>query len=506
MQTAGAVQALPADPVQERIKALEDQLALLQAEIVALKESTSAGAQRMSNGLAAQTQLAQTQTQAAQTAVALPNGRPSLASADGRFTANLRAFLHLDAADYRQAEPGPPGQDFRRGGGAGETAHARDLNSGTNLRRARLGLEGKVFGDVDYAFIYEFGGSGAEDAGRVYEASVQYNRFAPWRVKVGNFVALQGLEDLKNPNGTLFLERPTPSEITRSLAGGDARTALQLFGYGDRWLVSGAVTGNLPGTISSTGSATPQNFDEQLGLVGRVAFSPAKGDDWRIQVGANLGYVARVADSGGPDVTSGRYLVEFRERPELRVDGTRLIDTGAIEARHADTEGLEFAIQKSNFLIMTEAWRFGVQRRNSVLSDPRFHAFYIEGSWLMTGEARRYSAENAGFDGPPVANPFNGKDKWGAWELAFRYSDTDLNYHAGTLGSAPAADAIRGGEQQIWTAGLNWYWNPTVRFMFDLQDVKVQRLSPNATTFSTPVGAEVGQHYQAVALRSQLAF
>ncbi|HTK36201.1 MAG TPA: porin [Caulobacteraceae bacterium] len=492
--SAGAVQAVPTDPVQARIQALEEQLAILQGQISSLKESTSAGIRDVRDAASNQTQ------------ATLPNGRPSLASADGRFTANLHGILHFDTAYYAQAEPGPLNQDLRRGGAASDTAHARDLNSGTNFRRARLGFDGKVFGDVDYNFVYEFGGSGAEDAGRIYEASLTYNGLAPWHIKVGSFIPLQGLEDSNSTNGIPLLERPAPSDITRTLVGGDSRTALQFFGYGERWLISGAVTGTSPGVVNSTGSATAQAFDEQLGLIGRVAYTPFKGDDWRVHVGANVGYVARVADTGGPDATTGRYTIQFRERPELRNDTTRLIDTGAIEAQHAYTAGLELAFQKKNVYVQGEAYRFGIERRNSALSNPNFKAWYVEGSWLITGETRRYNTATAAFDGPPVANPFNGKDKWGAWELAARYSDTDLNYHAGSLGQAPAADAVRGGEQKIWSAGLNWYWNPDVRFMFDIQDVKVQRLSPNAATYATPVGAEIGQHYQAVAVRSQLAF
>ncbi len=63
-----------------------------------------------------------------------------------------------------------------------------------------------------------------------------------------------------------------------------------------------------------------------------------------------------------------------------------------------------------------------------------------------------------------------------------------------------------GGEQQIFAAGLNWYLNNTVRLMLDFQHVKVDRLSPNAVTFQTPVGAQVGQSYNAVSMRTQYAF
>ena len=492
--TARSAPIVAADPVQARLEALEAQLAVLQAQISSLKESTSAGLRDVRDTAAAQTQ------------VTLPNGKPTLASADGRFTANLHAIAHFDVADYHQAEPGPLSRDFRRGASASDTAHARDLNSGTNFRRARLAVDGKLFGDIDYAFVTEFGGAGAEDAGRVYEASLQYNGLAPLHIKGGLFIPNQGLEDQNSTNGMPFLERPAPSDITRALAGGDSRTALQLYGYGDHWLVSGAITGTNPGTINSTGTATAQPFDEQQSFVGRAAFTPVAGQDWRLHLGVNASYVARVADTGGPDVTTGRYTVQFRERPELRVDGTRLIDTGAIEARHAYTTGLEAGGQWKNFYAQAEVWRFGIDRRNSPLSNPRFHAWYAEGSWVLTGEARRYNPATAAFDGPAVTRPFNGKDHWGALELAVRYSDTDLNYHAGVAGGPTPADGVRGGEQKIWTGGLNWYWNPTVRFMLDVQDVKIDRLSPNPTTFQTPVGAEIGQHYHAVALRSQLAF
>jgi phosphate-selective porin OprO/OprP len=74
------------------------------------------------------------------------------------------------------------------------------------------------------------------------------------------------------------------------------------------------------------------------------------------------------------------------------------------------------------------------------------------------------------------------------------------------FGAAPVADAIRGGEEQNVTAGVNWYVNPLVRFMLDYEHVKIDRLSPNAALFQTPVGAQICQSYDAIALRSQFAF
>lgn len=60
----------------------------------------------------------------------------------------------------------------------------------------------------------------------------------------------------------------------------------------------------------------------------------------------------------------------------------------------------------------------------------------------------------------------------------------------------------------VWTmaGSVNWYLNAVTRFMLQYQDVRVDRLSPSATSFQTPAGAQIGQHYHTIALRSQLAF
>ena len=58
------------------------------------------------------------------------------------------------------------------------------------------------------------------------------------------------------------------------------------------------------------------------------------------------------------------------------------------------------------------------------------------------------------------------------WELAARYSDTDLNYDVNSLVSA---DQVHGGDQKIISAGLNFYPNYNVKFMFDWQNVDIGR-------------------------------
>jgi phosphate-selective porin OprO/OprP len=512
------------------VTALKSEVAQLRAEVAELKavvaDARAAAADARAAATEAQTTAAATQTtvetQAAADAettatvtrlanaptVSVSNGRPTFATVDGRFTASLRGVFMLDAAKHMQ-DTRPAASDFRRGGAAGDTARARDLNDGTNFRRARLGVEGKVFGDFAYNMTYEFGGSGVEDAGKLYEASVAYNGFDKTQIKIGAFEPLANLSNAST-SAMMLMERPAPQEVARNFAAGDSRTAIQLSRVGTlgndstigaNWLIGGSVTG------SPVGTGTTQSFDEQLGWNGRAAIAPFSGTEWQAHLGVNGSYISQMADALGPGVAGTRYPFQLRDRPELRVDGTRLVDTGSINAEHAWVYGLEAGLQHRSLLIQGEYFKYGIDRRLSALDDPRFSGWYVEGSWFLTGEVRKYNTATAVFDGASPQYAFNRRGgSWGAWELAARYSVLDLNFREGAEGTAPVASAVRGGEQTIATLGVNWYVNNNLRFMLNVQNVEIDRFSPNAATFATPVGAQIGQEYQTVALRAQFGF
>lgn len=536
---AGAAQAqarhTKVDPRDARIDALEQEVHDLATELRAMRAerlaaptvagpapSTGSGAQVVGEAPAAGPAASQpgpgaqspNQVQTASVAPAAGGatdlaGKPSISTPDGRFSAQLHGVMQFDAADYLQDHAGPAATDLRRGAAATDSGHARDLNDGTNFRRARIGIDGKVFGDFEYNVLFDFAGSGAEDAGHIQELWVQYSGLKPFHLRVGAFTPSFGLEDQNSTNGMPFLERPASVDLSRGISASDYREGAQLWAATDRWYGAFAITSRLVGTINSTGSSTAQSFDQSMGLVGRAAWIPFKGEDWLTHIGVHGSYALEIADAGGPDVAAGtaRYPVTLQERPELRVDGTRLISTGAIDAEHASVAAAEAAAQWGPLYVQGEYTHISVDRRNSALSDPDFDGFYVEGSWILTGERRKYNTNTFAFDAPPIEHPFSLQaGTWGAWEFALRYSDMDLNYREGLINRAPATDAVRGGDQQIYTAGVNWYLNPLIRFMFDFQHVDVNRLSPNATTFLTPVGAQVGQSYNALAVRSQFAF
>ena len=470
LMAGSAAQAQEADAgaTQARIEALEQQLAALQAQLTELKGQVAA---RKPPAAPVPAPAADPQAVKA----TLKNGRPTFATGDGQFSASIRGVMQLDTAQY-----------FQDGSLPASVTAGRDLNSGTNFRRGRLGVEGRLFGDYSYNILLDFGGSGTDGSTTLHELWVQYDGLKPFKIRVGAFPPNLGLEDAASTNGSLFPERPSSAEIARGLAGADKRIAAQVLANTDRWLVAAAVTG-----AKTTDSAT---FDEQLGYTFRAAGTPLKGDGWRIQVGANASIVAQPAQTS----LAGPYPVTLGDRPELRVDGTQLVSTGAIDASGARHWGLEAAGQWNGLLIEGEYFDYRINRRNPApgVTDPKFNGWYVEAGWVLTGEARKFNPETAAFDAPSVAKPFNLKTGgWGTWELAARYSLIDLNHDEF---AALAADRVRGGEQTITSLGVNWFLNPALRLSLDYLDVSVDRLNA--------AGLQAGQDYQALNLRSQFAF
>jgi phosphate-selective porin OprO and OprP len=229
-----------------------------------------------------------------------------------------------------------------------------------------------------------------------------------------------------------------------------------------------------------------------------------------VHVGVNASDVLSPPNGSGPAANGGAPITDkviaFANTQEVRVDGTKLINTGNIDAKSADTETAEFAAQKQNFLVQAEYSKLRIVRSDGFAS-PSFSGYYVSGLWVLTGERRTYNPQSGAFDAVPVAHPFSLKTGGlGAWELGVRYSDVDLNYHNGAPGLAPIADAIRGGEEKNTSVALNWYPNTVVRLMFDYAHVDLSRLSPNATLYQTPAGAQIGQHYDVISGRAQFSF
>lgn len=473
VQTAAPDQvapAAPADPREAKIEALEHEIQDLAAQVADLKASTAASVKDVRA------------SQAALPKVTLAAGRPTFTTADGKFSASIRAIVQFDAARYSVSP----------------LTAANDLSSGTNFRRARLGVDGKAFGDWNYALWADFGGSGGETP-VLNQAYIEYAGWKPFgaanpvRLRVGAWATPTGLEDATSNTEGLFLERPAAAELVRNIAGGDGRSGVGFFANGDHWYASGTLTGAVVGVPATA------EFTEQTGYLARIAFNPLHGADYDVHVGANIQGVIDPADTAaGPPVAQA---IRLRERPELRVDGARLVDTGNINANGLTAYGGELGASWRNIYVAGEAYKIDVDRSavTPALFNPSFSGWYVQGAWTLTGERHQWSSANGGFRGiRPDKTLDPSKGNWGAFEIAARYSVLDLNDLAGIAGHTAPAGGVRGGEQKITTVGLNWYPNSVIRFLLDYQWANIQRLNA--------AGGQIGETVDTASFRAQVAF
>jgi phosphate-selective porin OprO and OprP len=504
----------------DRLKALEQELQEVNSELADLKRSQSDQYGDVNRQIGGFVQ------------VKLDNGRPTFTSADGNFSIAIRALAQLDWGYYSQSAAAA----------ALPAAYGPDLSSGTNFRRVYLGIQGKAFGNWSYNANFDFGGSGGtETPGHIQSVYLQYDGLAPFAFRVGAYPAPANIEDGTSAGDTIFLERNAPSDLQRNIAGGDGRDAVSVLYTGDE----------IFGALSYTGAKVQDTavFDEQQSLLGRLSDRVWHDADVNLVVGVNGTYVIKLPDavsnglpnlSNTPGATALNSLT-LSDPPELTIDsnGIKLANTGALPTRHVAQWGLEAAGNYDNFYAQAGYYGFDVERApvaykvfTSALtsatqivqpSNNSLSGWYVQASWILTGEQKPYSVANGAFTAPKILHPFNfGEDSgWGAFELAGRFSELDLNSHAldasnvitGWSGVSNRTytffNTERGGDQRILTAELNWYPNNFVKFGFAYQYVQVSRLQSPATV--TTAGAPVlpmlngGQKFSTFAIRSQFS-
>ncbi|MEY3182624.1 MAG: hypothetical protein RLZ35_609 [Pseudomonadota bacterium] len=118
--------------------------------------------------------------------------------------------------------------------------------------------------------------------------------------------------------------------------------------------------------------------------------------------------------------------------------------TAGISARHLREFDLELARQWGPVLLFGEYYHMHVNR--PVQQNVTFKSWYFQGSWLLTGESRQYSAADGEFS---TVKP---NHSYGAWEVAARYTYVDLNDRD-----------VLGGSQHDLALGLNWFYSEHIR-------------------------------------------
>ncbi len=329
-------------------------------------------------------------------------------SADGHFSLQLDGRIFLDAAFYHEDK--------------------NELSNGAELRRGRLAVISRLWKDWVAQLDVDF----ADNTVDVKDAWISYEGFGSSSIKVGNFKEPFSLEELTSSRYLTFMERALPNAFAPGRHIGIGYST-----WREKWQLAAGVFGQSVGD-------TDKGEDQGYGLTGRLAFAPLRENSKTVHLALAGSFRTPDADAARPD------RVRFRSRPEAHVDRTRFLDTGRFkDVRHFTLYGLEAAAVLGPFSLQGEYIKSAVKRRRGA-PDLHFDGAYVLASWFVTGESRPYVIQDAEF-GRIIP-----RRKFGAWELALRYSTLDLNDFRG---------GITGGKATNITLGANWYVNPNIRIM-----------------------------------------
>lgn len=329
---------------------------------------------------------------------------------DNSFTTKIGGRVQADAAAYG-GEP--------------------DMGDGTEIRRARLYLQGTMYNDWGYKLQYDFVDTGS--AG-IKDAYLSYTGFDNLELKAGNFKDPFSLQEQTSSKFISFMERGLPSAFAAGRhIGVMASTSHQ------HWTLAGGLFGD---TVSTKGGED----DEGWGAGTRATWAPVNDKAEVIHLGLGLNYRE----------TGGANTARFKQQAESHLSGINIVDTATITAVNDFYKvGAEIATVQGPFSAQAEYIATSVNRDSG--SDLDFDGWYAQVGYFLTGESRNY--KNGKFGGiTPKANV--GQGGIGAWELALRYSTIDLS-----------DSEIDGGEADSVTLGLNWYPTPTLRFSANYVDV-----------------------------------
>jgi phosphate-selective porin OprO and OprP len=369
-----------------------------------------------------------------------------------KWTVKLGGHVQMDYVNWAQAAPAIPNtEDY------------------FEFRRLRLVADGVGYGVCDFRLqmTLEPESPGESLPGQVTSPEVKDAYFSLneipllGRMRVGNFFVPFSLEQVTNDTNNIFMERSIP---TQGVFTADREVGLALYNCNE----AKSVTWSSGFFLDSVSEATKKRIDDNQGcrLSGRLTWLPYYDEpsNGRYLVHTGLG----VLYTHDQDKS-----VRFRARPQIR-EGSRIIDSGVLQADDYTTGNVESAIVWGRFSVQSEAFLSNVHQLNGTTS--QISGAYVHTSFFLTGENRvfdRFGQHGAQFArNMPKKNFVLGRsgNGWGAWEAKARWSNLDL-------------DNLNAGQYNDFTFGFNWYWSDRVRMMFDwIHPITSQQAVFGATT------------------------
>jgi phosphate-selective porin OprO/OprP len=194
-------------------------------------------------------------------------------------------------------------------------------------------------------------------------------------------------------NDLLFMERASIQTVATGIFANDNRSAFGVRSNNDRYWAGIYLTGPTSGATHHT--------SESLGAFGRATYQVLQTPEYSLHVGGDVGGLIKAPGSPA--------AVTLADRPELRVDPTTVIGTGALgtatnPVTGAMVYGIEAAAGWRNLFLQGEYYHVDLDRRG--LASNAFDGGYIEGSWIISGEQRRYNPAAGAYGGVVPDHPF----------------------------------------------------------------------------------------------------
>jgi phosphate-selective porin OprO/OprP len=389
------------------------------------------------------------------------NGALSLSSANGDSTIAINGRIQLDSRHFMD--------DNQRNDLAAD---------GFDVRRAYLGVSGKIAKYYDYKVVANFGqadSTSTQKSNQLDEAFFGINYWKEASFRFGQQKMPFSLEEQTSSRFIDFQERSMLNTMVPAKEIG-----VQMHGTFSNGIFYGAAISTGEG-LSKTEAVTGDSSD----VIGRIGINLAEAMGNK----ANVYHVAIAGSTGNQGNTSHAATYNAEDR------GASFLSQ-AIVSKGRNRYGLEGALAMSSLKLQGEY----IQREftglktaignSPVGSDVDVDGYYISTSWLITGEKYADSYKGGKFDRITPLRDFNPDDiskGYGAWEVGARYSTVD----AGGLGMTTAT---ANKEARAYTVGLKWIPSPYVRVLLNYVDTEGEQVG----------GTKVDQ--KAVTLRTQMDF
>jgi phosphate-selective porin OprO/OprP len=349
--------------------------------------------------------------------------------------------------------------------------------SGARVRRAVLNLKGGLGNQLQYELGLDF----APTNPALNVAQLTYTGIEGVNLGIGQNYAPFGLDNWASSSDIMFLEySPVTAWAPDSGFGVYAdTTAADMFSF------AAMVFQPRHGTTG----VGPAGKSDRLGESGRITFSPVHTAEYSLHAGAS--YYHQSYNYRDKGVLTNTFMTGFTNGigAKGRLEG-KLINTGNLIVRNHNAFGGELAGVWGPFNLQYEYT--GNRLHNEALGQPKnlfFNAWHVQTGYILTGEGRSYDFPSGTIGGIKPSS------EYGAWEVAFRYSNLNLNNKQ-----------VYGGSEKDMTFGLNWYANSHVRVALNYIIAKA-----NATSVSNPGSRPTAteadkRKLNALAARLQLTF